>query len=146
MREKALNLLGLMRKANALRIGEEETGAAVREHEAKLVLLASDASPNARKRASGYMYGSKAPLITVPFTKEEISEHGRQAGLLNGLLCAISALPTHLCRDCAIYLPRNTMKRHRSYKGERRKAKSAKTTFGRKTRGQVKGGLMHEHD
>ena len=70
MREKALNLLGLMRKANALRIGEEETGAAVREHEAKLVLLASDASPNARKRASGYMYGSKAPLITVPFTKE----------------------------------------------------------------------------
>ena len=61
MREKALNLLGLMRKANALRIGEEETGAAVREHEAKLVLLASDASPNARKRASGYMYGSKAP-------------------------------------------------------------------------------------
>lgn len=84
MREKALNLLGLMRKANALRIGEEETGAAVREHEAKLVLLASDASPNARKRASGYMYGSKAPLITVPFTKEEISEHGRQAGLLNG--------------------------------------------------------------
>ena len=53
MREKALNLLGLMRKANALRIGEEETGAAVREHEAKLVLLASDASPNARKRASG---------------------------------------------------------------------------------------------
>ena len=30
MREKALNLLGLMRKANALRIGEEETGAAVR--------------------------------------------------------------------------------------------------------------------
>ena len=38
MREKALNLLGLMRKANALRIGEEETGAAVREHEAKLVL------------------------------------------------------------------------------------------------------------
>ena len=41
MREKALNLLGLMRKANALRIGEEDTGSAVREHEAKLVLLAS---------------------------------------------------------------------------------------------------------
>ena len=138
MREKALNLLGLMRKANALRIGEEETGAAVREHEAKLVLLASDASPNARKRASGYMYGSKAPLITAPFTKESRAAQW--------LLCAISALPTHLCRDCAIYLPRNTMKRHRSYKGERRKAKSAKTTFGRKTRGQVKGGLMHEHD
>ena len=40
---KALNLLGLMRKANAIRIGEEDTGSAVREHAAKLVLLASDA-------------------------------------------------------------------------------------------------------
>ena len=91
MREKALNLLGLMRKANALRIGEEETGAAVREHEAKLVLLASDASPNARKRASGYMYGSKAPLITVPFTKEEISEHVGKPG------CSM-AVRYRLCR------------------------------------------------
>ena len=35
---KALNLLGLMRKANAIRIGEEDTGSAVREHAAKLVL------------------------------------------------------------------------------------------------------------
>ena len=51
MREKALNLLGLMRRANALSIGEEDTGSAVREHAAKLVLLASDASPNAKKRA-----------------------------------------------------------------------------------------------
>jgi len=89
MREKALNLLGLMRKANALRIGEEETGAAVREHEAKLVLLASDASPNARKRASGYMYGSKAPLITVPFTKEEISEHVGKPGCSMAAVCDI---------------------------------------------------------
>ena len=30
MREKAMNLLGLMRKANALRIGEEETGQGAR--------------------------------------------------------------------------------------------------------------------
>ena len=131
MREKALNLLGLMRKANALRIGEEETGAAVREHEAKLVLLASDASPNARKRFR--LQRKRYPSMSASRAAQ-------------WLLCAISALPTHLCRDCAIYLPRNTMKRHRSYKGERRKAKSAKTTFGRKTRGQVKGGLMHEHD
>ena len=80
MREKALNLLGLMRRANALSIGEEDTGSAVREHAAKLVLLASDASPNAKKRAAGYMYGSKAPLITAPFTKEEISLHVGKSG------------------------------------------------------------------
>ena len=89
MREKALNLLGLMRKANALRIGEEDTGSAVREHEAKLVLLASDASPNAQKRAAGYMFGSKAPLITAPFTKEEISAHVGKSGCSMAAVCDI---------------------------------------------------------
>ena len=102
MREKALNLLGLMRKANALRIGEEETGAAVREHEAKLVLLASDASPNARKRASGYMYGSKAPLITVPFTKEEISEHVGKPGCSMAAVCDIGFADALMQRMCDI--------------------------------------------
>lgn len=89
MREKALNLLGLMRKANALSLGEEDTGSAVREHEAKLVLLASDASQNAQKRAAGYMYGSKAPLITVPFTKEEISGHVGKSGCSMAAVCDI---------------------------------------------------------
>ena len=89
MREKALNLLGLMRRANALSIGEEDTGSAVREHAAKLVLLASDASPNAKKRAAGYMYGSKAPLITVPFTKEEISLHVGKSGCSMAAVCDI---------------------------------------------------------
>ncbi len=89
MKEKALNLLGLMRKANVLRIGEEDTGSAVREHAAKLVLLASDASDNAKKRASGYMYGSKAPLIRLPFTKEEISEHVGKSGCSMAAVCDI---------------------------------------------------------
>lgn len=89
MKEKALNLLGLMRKANALRIGEEDTGSAVREHAAKLVLLASDASDNAKKRASGYMYGSKAPLIRLPFTKEDISEHVGKSGCSMAAVCDI---------------------------------------------------------
>ena len=100
MREKALMLLGLMRKANALRIGEEDTGSAVREHDAKLVLLASDASENARKRAAGYMYGSKAPLITLPFTKEEISGHVGKSGCSMAAVCDIGfadALMKLLC-------------------------------------------------
>ena len=88
MREKALNLLGLMRKANALRIGEEETGAAVREHEAK--------------RASGYMYGSKAPLITVPFTKEEISEHVGKPGCSMAAVCDIGFADALMQRLCDI--------------------------------------------
>lgn len=86
---RALNLLGLMRKANAICIGEEATGSAVREHSAKLVLLASDASENAQKRATGYIHSSKAPLITVPFTKQEISKSVGKPGCSMAAICDI---------------------------------------------------------
>lgn len=89
MKEKALTLLGLMRRANAIEIGEENTGSAVREHSAKLVIVASDASENAQKRAAGYMHGSKAVLITVPFTKREISEHVGKPGCSMAAVCDI---------------------------------------------------------
>lgn len=73
MKEKALNLLGLMRKANAIQIGEENSGASIRAGTAKLLLLASDASDNAVRRAKGFVYGRNIPLISTPFMKEEIS-------------------------------------------------------------------------
>ena len=75
MREKTLNLLGMMRRANALQVGETNTGAAVRGGKAKLLILASDASDNARGRAEGFLYGRNTVGLTLPFTKEEISSH-----------------------------------------------------------------------
>lgn len=75
MREKALNLLGLMRRANAIQIGETNTGAAVRAGKAKLLLLACDASDNAKSRAAGFVHGRSTICVTLPFTKEEISTH-----------------------------------------------------------------------
>ena len=51
MREKALKLLGLMRRANAIQPGEDRAGEAVQAGKAKLLLLASDAADNARRRA-----------------------------------------------------------------------------------------------
>ena len=102
MREKALTLLGLMRRANALSIGEEDTGSAVREHAAKLVLLASDASPNAKKRAAGYLYGSKAPLITAPFTNEEISLHVGKSGCSMAAVCDIGFANAFMKLLCGI--------------------------------------------
>lgn len=75
MREKTLDLLGLMRRANAIQIGETNAGAAVRGGKAKLLLLASDASENARRRAEGFLHGRNAIGLTLPFTKEEISSH-----------------------------------------------------------------------
>ena len=75
MREKTLNLLGLMRRANALQVGETNAGAAVRGGKAKLLLMASDASDNARGRAEGFLFGRNAIGLTLPFTKAEISAH-----------------------------------------------------------------------
>ena len=87
MREKALNLLGLMRKANAVQIGETDAGAAARAGSAKLLILASDASDNAKSRAKGFVYGKGIPLITVPFIKEEISAHVGKRGYSMAAVC-----------------------------------------------------------
>lgn len=80
MREKTLNLLGMMRRANAIQIGETNTGAAVRGGKAKLLLLANDASDNARHRAEGFQRGHSTISVDLPFTKEEISSHVGVAG------------------------------------------------------------------
>lgn len=75
MREKTLNLLGLMRKANAIAVGETNTGGAVKAGKAKLLLLAADASDNARSRARGFTHGRDVVTVTLPFTKDEIAAH-----------------------------------------------------------------------
>ena len=74
MREKALNMLGLMRRANAIQIGEDKTGAAVKAGKAKLLLLAADASGNARRRAETFISGRNVQLVPLPFDKAELSE------------------------------------------------------------------------
>ena len=85
MREKTLNLLGLMRKANAIAVGETNTGGAVRAGKAKLLLLAADASDNARSRARGFTHGRDIVTVTLPFTKDEIAAHVGVSG------CAMAA-------------------------------------------------------
>ena len=71
--DKDLNYLALAQKAGYLVTGEENTGIAIRAGKARLVILASDASENAKSRARGFLYGKKAPLITMPRTKQEIA-------------------------------------------------------------------------
>lgn len=75
MSEKILNLIGMMRKAGDLETGETNTGASVRAGKAKLLLLARDASDNARGRAEGFIRGHSTLTVELPFTKEEISSH-----------------------------------------------------------------------
>ena len=71
--DKARQYLGLGRKSGLLVTGEDNCGCTVGAGKAKLLLLASDASPNARKKASGFMYGHRALLATLPWSKEELS-------------------------------------------------------------------------
>lgn len=75
MSERILNMLGLMRRANAVSIGETNTGGACRAGKAKMLLLAQDASDNAQSRAEGFIRGRNVILTRLPFTKEEISAH-----------------------------------------------------------------------
>ena len=71
---KALNYIGIAKKAGAIEIGETNSGAAIRAGKGRILILASDASDNARRRAENYVYGTQTPLVVLPFKKEELSE------------------------------------------------------------------------
>ena len=58
MADKALNYLGIMRKAGACAAGETDCGSSCRAGKAKVLLVASDAAENARSRARGCVYGA----------------------------------------------------------------------------------------
>ena len=83
--DKAANYLGLMRKAGRIALGEHDAGAAARAGKACLLLLAQDASDNARKRAEGFAYTAQVPLLRLPYTKQALCERLGKTG------CAIAA-------------------------------------------------------
>lgn len=101
MSDKILSMLGLMRRANAIEIGETNSGAAVKAGKAKILLLASDASDNARRRAEGFVFGHNTILTDLPYSKEEISASVglsgcsmaavTDIGFANALMSALSA-------------------------------------------------------
>jgi len=130
MREKTLKFLGLMRRANALQVGENNTGEAVRAGKAKLLLLASDASENAKKRAESCVGGRSCLLLELPFTKEELSSAlglggcsmaaVTELGFANALIKRLQELDPERYADAAEEVAR------RFSKAERRKSETAK--------------------
>ena len=89
MREKALKLLGLMRRANAIQIGEDNSREALGAGKARLLLLASDASDNARRRAEQFVNGRRTQLVELPFEKEELAA---ALGVSGGAMAAVTDL------------------------------------------------------
>lgn len=71
--QKALNLLGLATRAGKLVSGEELTIKQVRSENARVVIIASDASENTRKKVSDKCQHYEIPY-TVQFTKIELSQ------------------------------------------------------------------------
>ena len=63
-----------MRKDGLIEVGETAALTAVREGRARLVLLASDASPNIARRAESSLQGHRALLVHVPYEKLELSD------------------------------------------------------------------------
>ncbi len=74
MKEKALRLLGLMRRANAIQPGEDRAAEAMQAGKVRLLLLAADAADNARRRAEHLVSGRSAPLVELPFDRAELGE------------------------------------------------------------------------
>ena len=83
-----LHLLGLAKKAGRLEIGEEPVGALCRARHARLILLASDAAPNTRRRCAHFGQAGSVLWLELPFTKGEL---GLQLGRSS---CAMLPSPT----------------------------------------------------
>ena len=84
--DKLLNLIGLSKKAGKLEIGEEPAGAAARAKHARLLLVASDAADNTRRRAKHFGDAGECICLEIPATKEAL---GRALGRTS---CAILAV------------------------------------------------------
>lgn len=67
-----LNLLGLARRGGNLALGEEPVGDACQQHKARVVFLACDAGDTICRRAGRLAESGNAPLVTLPWTKEEL--------------------------------------------------------------------------
>ena len=72
--DKLLNLIGLAKKAGKLEVGEEPVGAAARAKHARLILIASDAADNTRRRAKHFGDAGECICLEIPAAKGELGK------------------------------------------------------------------------
>ena len=70
--DKAMNMLGLARKAGLIELGEEPVGIAARGQKARLVLVAQDAGDHTWRRAKSFVAGTNQLCLKIPYTKDEM--------------------------------------------------------------------------
>lgn len=74
MEDKALGLLGLMRRAGAIAIGMDNTADAVRAGKARLLLLSRNAADHARRKAENLSNGRSVLTVELPYSREELAD------------------------------------------------------------------------
>ena len=136
MTDKALKLLGLMRPAGAIEIGADRAADAARAGKARVLLLASDATETAERKAAYALEGKSAPICKLPFTRQELSE---ALGVGDCTMAAITDMgfaeafvktlaaedPDGFAATAAALTAKNEkMRRRRSEKGTKGKAKT----------------------
>ena len=71
--DKALNLIGLMRKANKISVTEQKCREDIRFRKSKLVLIASDCSEKAGEKIRSLAENYNIPCTEVCYTKSEMA-------------------------------------------------------------------------
>lgn len=73
MEDNILGMLGLMKKASAVAVGEDKTAEAVLSGKARLLLLPADAGEKKAERAERYTDGRSCEIVRLPFVEKELS-------------------------------------------------------------------------
>ena len=72
--DRALNYMGLARKAGLIELGEEPVGAVARARKARLVVVAQDATDHTWRRAKSFVAGSVQICLKVPYSKDQLGQ------------------------------------------------------------------------
>lgn len=73
MEDKALGLLGMMRRARAVEPGTDSACDAVKEGRAKLLILSADINDNARRKAENAANGRRVLVQSVHYSRAELA-------------------------------------------------------------------------
>ena len=84
---RILSLLGLALRGGNLVVGEEPVEAVARARDARVLLLASDAADNTRRRVEHFAEAGQCLWLRIPFTKAEL---GRAVGRSSAAVTAVT--------------------------------------------------------
>lgn len=85
--DRILSLLGLALRGNHLAVGEEPVEAVARARDARVLLLASDAADNTRRRVAHFADAGQCMWLRIPYTKEQL---GRAVGRTSAAVVAVT--------------------------------------------------------